>query len=222
MTTRPRRGALGDPRPTRRAVSCGRPPGGGIGCDPAVLAASRARHPSAAGGPPPVERDACVGCGYASAAPATAARSVADLVALARRLLAPGGAARNADGLDRPPPAGCARFERVARLRDELHATANRVERVRLVDDPMIDAVRVRAARAVSAVLSPGQVLHQLDLVSDRLVEVLGALTPSEWRRVARLGEGVITLDGLIDDVLHGARHDLLDLMEVEGGAPPA
>lgn len=222
MTTRPRRGALGDLRPTRRAVSCARPPGGGIGCDPADLAASRARHPSAAGRPPPVERDACVGCGYASAAPATAARSVADLVALARRLLAPGGAARNADGLDRAPPAGCARFERVARLRDELHATANRVERVRLVDDPMIDAVRVRAARAVSAVLSPGQVLHQLDLVSDRLVEVLGALTPSEWRRVARLGEGVITLGGLIDDVLHGARHDLLDLMEGEGGAPPA
>jgi hypothetical protein len=86
----------------------------------------------------------------------------------------------------------------------------------------VIDAVRVRAARAASAVLSPGQVLHQLDLVSDRLVQVLGALTPGEWRRVARLGEGVITLGGLIDDVLHGARHDLLDLMEVEGGAAPA
>lgn len=222
MTTRPRRGALGDSRPTRGAVACGRPAGRGSGQDSALLAASRARHPSAAGGPPLVEREACVGCGYASAAPATAARSVADLVALARALLAPGGAARDDDGLDRPPPAGCARFERVARLRDELHATANRVERFRLVDAPVIDAVRVRAARAASAVLSSGQVLHQLDLVSDRLVEVLGALTPGEWRRVARLGDGIITLGGLIDDVLHGARHDLLDLMEVEGGAAPA
>jgi hypothetical protein len=152
----------------------------------------------------------------------TAARSVSDLVALACRVLGPGESAWGVDGPSRPSSAGCTRLERVAMLRDELHATANRVERFRLTDDPVIDAVGVSPARAASAMLSPGQVLHQLDLVSDRLVEVLGALTPGEWRRVARLGEGVITLGGLIDDVLHGARHDLLDLMEVEGGAPLA
>ncbi|MGE3447806.1 MAG: hypothetical protein AB7H92_09535 [Microbacteriaceae bacterium] len=219
MTTRPHHGALDRPRPSRRPAPCDRP-SGGSGGDVTLLAASQARHPSAAQRSLPVEHSGCVGCGYQAADPVSAARSVSDLVVLARRALDPGEAAGGVDGPGRPSPAGCARFERVARLRDELHATANRVERFRLTDDPVIDAVRVRAARAASAMLSPGQVLHQLDLVADRLVQVLGALTPGEWRRVGRIGDSVITPGGLIDDVIHAARHDLLDMAAVEG-APP-
>lgn len=214
MTTRPSRGVLGDQWPVRRAASCSRLPGLG-GRDPRELAASRARHPSAACAPTSVGTDACAGCGYVAAGPSTAARAVSDLVVLARRVLELGDEADDLSG--RVAASAGARFERVARLRDELHATANRVERFRLTDVPMIDLVRVHATRAATMMLSLGQILHQLDLVGDRLVVTLGALTPAEWRRVARVGDDTITLGGVVDDVVHAARHDLLELVAVGG-----
>lgn len=212
MTTRPRQGVLGDQRLPRRTPSCSRVRALGD-LDSAALAASRARHPSSACDPPSVGHEACVGCGYVAADPGTATRSVSDLVALARRVLEPG----NAPDRDLSGRLAPTRFERVARLRDELHATANRVERFRLTAVPVIDVVRVHAARAATTMLSPGQILHQLDLVGDRLVAALGALTPGDWRRVGRVGDDTITLGELIDDVVHAARHDLLDLVATDG-----
>lgn len=173
------------------------------------LAAGRARHPSAAKASPADDVDRCAGCGYEPVRPPTAVRAVTGIVDLARALLDP------MLGSGNHPPAARekAMVGRVARLRDELHATTNRVERFGLMHRPSIDAVRVRTPTAATAVLAPGQVLHQLDLVAARLVAVLHAQAPSDWHRVADMGDSTVTLSRLVDDVLHPAHHDLLDLV---------
>jgi hypothetical protein len=105
------------------------------------------------------------------------------------------------------------RLHRVARLRDELHVTSNRIARFGDDEHPLLDPVRIMAPLASSAVLAPAHLLVQLDLAAGRLVGHLYALTAADWRRTGRMGDRLVTLGDLVDDVVHAGTHDLLDLL---------
>lgn len=168
------------------------------------LAASRARHPSSATTVDAAAGHGCDACGYVEVTPVCAAGAVRRVTALAHRAL---------DGV---PPRGT--LDRVARYRDELHATANRVERIRSDPRAVVQPVRVHAATAATSTLGPAHLRHQLDLTARRLSALLDELLPAHWRRTARLGEAATTtIPGLVDAVLHPATHDLLDLCDGAG-----
>lgn len=104
-------------------------------------------------------------------------------------------------------------LQRVARLRRELHVTANRVARFGVDEHPILDPVRVSAPIASSAGLAPGRLLFQLDLAAGRLVALLDALSADDWTRAGRMGDRVMTLGELVERVLHTGSHDILDLL---------
>jgi hypothetical protein len=105
-----------------------------------------------------------------------------------------------------------AALQRVARLRDELHVTANRVARFDLDEHPSVDPVRVMAPTAASSLLTPEQLVFQLELTAGRLINLLDPLTPRDWARTCRVGDGSLTLGALVHQVLDQAVDDLVDL----------
>jgi RNA polymerase-binding transcription factor DksA len=217
---------VGDPR-SREMIGCdeddiveqidrGRAPGipPPVASHPLALAESRARHPSSARHDEEQHESTCPACGSTSTTPADAAEAVRRLVALARRLLRGNSdeARRHLSG--RPTTLDWSPWERTARLRDELHVTANRVARFGVDDQPIVDPIRITAPTAAGAGLGPEQLLFQLDLSAGRLVALLGPLSEWDWTRTCQLGDRLVTLGELVDRVLHGAVHDLLDLLQ--------
>jgi hypothetical protein len=114
---------------------------------------------------------------------------------------------------DRPSSEHTSSLRRVARLRDELHVTANRVARFGDDEHPVLDPVRVMAPTASSAALAPAHLVFQLDLTAGRLAGYLDALVAADWSRTGRMGDRVVTLGDLVEDVVHTGTHDLLDLL---------
>jgi hypothetical protein len=184
-----------------------------IAGDPLALAASQVRHRSSVGRYRTHDEPTCPARGSASTTADNAPDAVRRVVGLARQLLGGGSdeQRRNVDG--RPPTVDEARLERVARLRDELYATANRVARFGLDEHPVVDLVRITGPTATSAALGPAQLLFQLDMSASRLIAILEPLSARDWTRTGGMGERVVTLGDLVDRVLHGASHDLLDLL---------
>jgi hypothetical protein len=111
-------------------------------------------------------------------------------------------------------------LERVARLRDELHATANRVARFAVDDLPIVDPARTTTPTDAS-MLAPEQVLSRLELTAGRLITLLEPLSAREWARTGRMGDRLVTLGEIVDRVVHGAAHDLLDLLGSTAGLVP-
>jgi hypothetical protein len=181
--------------------------------DPIALAASQARHRSSVGRCRTHDPPTCPACGSASTTADNAPDAVRRLVGLARELLGGGSdeQRRNVDG--RPPTVDESRLERIARLRDELYATANRVARFGLEEHPVVDLVRITGPTATSAALGPAQLLFQLDMSARRLIALPEPLSSHDWTRTGGMGERVVTLGDLVDRVLHGASHDVLDLL---------
>ena len=143
--------------------------------------------------------------------------AVREIVALAGDLL------RDGPGQDLPSiPASelALRVNRVARLRNELHVTANRVAEFSYEEHPRLDAVRITASTASVPALVAPRVLVQLDLTAARLIKYLDALSATDWKRTGRAGDELVTLGELVDDVVHTARHDLLDLMHAAPSCP--
>jgi hypothetical protein len=105
------------------------------------------------------------------------------------------------------------RLERVARLRDELYATANCVARFGLDEHPVVDLVRITGPTATGAALGPAQLPFRLATSARRLIALLEPLWARDWTRTGGMGERVVILGDLVDRVLHGASHDLLDLL---------
>jgi hypothetical protein len=168
------------------------------------LAASRARHPSVTTGHEPdrlgFPLSRCDACGYADATPTNAVAAVRRVTDLALRLLA-------------AAPTGHA-LERVARLRDELHATANRVDRIRSDQNAAVPPVRVHASTAATPELAPAQLRYQLNLTTSRLRALLDEVAPLHRPGTAGAGqEATTTIASLLNGVLHGATHDLIDLL---------
>lgn len=177
-----------------------------------VLVDSRARHPSAARSQESHAEFACPRCGSTSTTAGNASDAVRRLVALANHLL------REDPQQDGQHPGGspeqlAARLQRVARLRRELHVTANRVARFGVDERPILDPVRVSTPIASSAGLAPGRLLFQLGLAAGRLVALLDALSVDDWTRAGRMGDRLMTLGELVEPVLHTGSHDILDLL---------
>jgi hypothetical protein len=114
---------------------------------------------------------------------------------------------------DRPSSESTSNLLRVARLRDELHVTANRVARFGDDEHPLLDPVLISAPTASSAVLARAPLLFQLDLTAGRLIRHLDALAAADWKRTGRMGDRVVTLGDLVEGVVHTGTHDLLDLL---------
>jgi hypothetical protein len=181
--------------------------------DPLALAESQARHPSSLGRYRTHDEPTCPACGLASTTAGNAPDAVRRLVGLARQLLGCGSDEQRRHFAGRRLPVDESRLERVARLRDELYATANRVARFGLDEHPVVDLVRITGPTATSAALGPGQLLFQLDLSAGRLIALLEPLSSRDWSRTGGMGEQVVTLGDLVDRVLHGACHDILDFL---------
>lgn len=195
-------------------------PVGTVAPHPVALAESGARHPSSARHDEERHETTCPVCGSTSTTPADAAEAVRRLVALARRLLRGESdeARRHLSG--RPTTFDWSLWERTARLRDELHVTANRVARFGVDDHPIVDRIRITASTAAGA-LGPEQLLFQLDLSAGRLIALLGPLSDWDWTRTCHLDGRLVTLGELVDRVLHGAVHDLLDLLHAAAVLAP-
>jgi hypothetical protein len=135
------------------------------------------------------------------------------LVALANRLLGagPDGEGRRVVGR---PTLDRSRLDRVARLRDEFHATANRVARFAVDDCPNVEPVRITAPSVASTILPPTQLLSQLHLTASRLIRMLTPLSSGDWTRTCLMGGRVVTLGDLVGQVLDGAARDMLELLE--------
>ena len=151
-------------------------------------------------------------CGSTTMPAAGASEAVRWLLTLADQLLRGSSDEGRRQFLGRPTTLEWSRLERVARLRDEFHATANRVARFAVDDCPSVDPVRTTAPTAASAV-PPEQLLSQLDLTAGRLIAVLTPLAPRDWTRTCLMGDRVVTLGELVERVLDGAAHDLLELL---------
>jgi hypothetical protein len=183
-----------------------------VGGDLLAFAESQARHPSS------VRRDwthdvpPCPACGSASTTAGNAPDAVRRLVGLARQLLGGGSDERRRNVEGSPPRVDESRLGRIARLREELYATANRVARFGLHEHPVVDLVRITGSTATSAALGPAQLLGQLDMSASRLIGLLEPLSPRDWTRTGGMGERVVTLGDLVDWLLHAASHALLDL----------
>jgi hypothetical protein len=125
------------------------------------------------------------------------------LVAVATRLLlAP---VDGVEGADQGPVgmASALAARRVARLRIELHVTANRVARFGFDERPTVDMVRIPpTTTAAGALLAPRVVLYRLGLTVDRLAGLIGRLSADDWERVARVGDSPVTLGAIVDEAL--------------------
>jgi hypothetical protein len=113
-------------------------------------------------------------------------------------------------------------LQRVARLSDELHITANRVARFGYDEHPFLSSDRVTAPAATRAVLGPGPLLFQLDLTATRLLGHLDTLSAADWMRTGRMGDRIVTLGELVSGVVYAGIHDLLDLLGAASILPPA
>ncbi len=104
------------------------------------------------------------------------------------------------------------RLARVARLRDELHVTANRVCRFRDDAHPVVDPIRITAP--ISGSRAPAQLIFQLDLTAGRLVAHVDALSDDGWTRSGKVGGEFVTLGEVVERVLQRSTHDLLALVD--------
>jgi hypothetical protein len=140
------------------------------------------------------------------------------LVAVATRLLVP------ADGAERsePAPHGVgaeSAAPRVARLRNELHVTANRVARFGFEARPTVDVVHVPPTAAAGALRAPRVVIYRLGLTVDRLAGLIARLSADDWKRVGLVGDRQVTLGAIVDEALQ-AGFDLLRLQSPPEARP--
>lgn len=152
-------------------------------------------------------------CGSASTTAARAADVVRQLLTMAAALLADDRQGERAQ-IGRPMKLRRSRAERVARLRDEMHVTANRVARFDVEEFPLVDPVQIERPAASSAALAPAQVLVRLELAAGRLGALLDRLPAGAWSRGCRMGARQVTLGELVDLVLCSAIEDLIDLQQ--------
>ena len=153
-----------------------------------------------------------------SSSSADAVDALRRLVAAATQVLVP------ANGEERPdqgPPgvSSAPAARRVARLRNELHVTANRVARFGFDAHPTVDVVRIPPTTAAEALLAPSVVLYRLGLAVDRLARLIGRLPADDWERVGLVGDRQVTLGAIVDEALQ-AGFELLRLQSPPEARP--
>jgi hypothetical protein len=98
--------------------------------------------------------------------------------------------------------------ERACRVRDELHAVANRVGRLLETPGARLAPIEIPpphigpgARRAATGTL--------IGFAAERLADMVEDLTASEWCIEGRIGDSTTTIEELVARALHTARQDL-------------
>ena len=160
-----------------------------VAIDPAVLAASRGRHPSSN-----VDRAACGTCGFSPPARADIADALRRLPSTWQRALA----------------AHPTLIDRAAFLRDDLHAVANRVARLLAAPGTRLSVVTIHVPTALTAgIASPAIVVHRLRMAADRLRRLVEPLRTGGWDVTGSVGDGFVTVTQLVHVPLHHSHRDL-------------
>lgn len=156
----------------------------------------------------PIDRGPTLAWRAPSSSSADALDALRRLVAVATQLLEPTDSDERTD--HGPLPGASAQAaRRVTRLRNELHATANRVARFGFEARPTLDVVHVPPTAAAGALLAPRVVTYRLGLTIDRLAGLIARLSADDWKRVGLVGDRQVTLGALVDEALQ-VSHDLL------------
>lgn len=90
-----------------------------------------------------------------------------------------------------------------ARLRDELHAVANRIARLAETPGAPISPISGQARRPEALVTQPGVGAARIELAVDRLADLVEALSPEQWEAKGTFGRSSITIGELVARPLH-------------------
>lgn len=88
--------------------------------------------------------------------------------------------------------------EEVARLRDELHAVANRVTRLLAAPDARLATMDIGRPTALAGRASPELVLARLAMAAERLADIADRLGEQQWRTTGQLGSDAVTIGQLV------------------------
>lgn len=137
---------------------------------------------------------ACMSCGFE---PPTRARAATELRSLSAVWVS---ALQTSDSVV---------HERAAKLRDELHAIANRVGRLLETPGALLPPVRIQAPTAVSGAIPPELRGALIRVAVDRLAELVDRLRRADWRVSGRLGDTSVTIGELVAEPLHSSHRHL-------------
>jgi hypothetical protein len=186
---RPKGRAPGIPPPTGRAPKCAATivpgPQPLDNRDGSLRSAHRQSPPSV---------DPCSQCGFQAVAPAGTSSALRALPQACRDAL------RRGDH---------AVVEEVARLRDELHAVANRVARLLVAPGSTLAAMDIGSPTALAGPSNPELLVAILTMAAGRLADITDRLGEADWRLVGQLGPETVTVGQLVEVPLHSA-HRLL------------
>ena len=148
--------------------------------------------------PVPTDRDgpspsACADCGFTPPAPGDTADALREL---------PGGWR---DALRRDSSF----VEPAARLRDEIHAVTNRVDRIMAAPGSHLARVIVHTPTALATPTSEDLLIRLLHLSADRLADLIESLPPGAWEIGGRVAGGPVTVRELVQVPLHHSHRDL-------------
>jgi hypothetical protein len=99
--------------------------------------------------------------------------------------------------------------QEVARLRDELHAVANRVARLLAAPGSTLAALDLGAPTALAGPSSPGHLVAIVTMAAERLADMADRLGEGDRRVTGQLGQQTVTVGQLIALPLHSARRFL-------------
>jgi hypothetical protein len=158
------------------------------------MAANRRRHPSSAIEGVPPRAQSCPTCGFV---PPTRREIPGALRALFTEWQR---------AIDCGDPA---LIEGAARLRDELHAIANRVARVLTAPGASVSRVRIHAPTALAGASDRGLVLVLLGSSADRLADITDTMDPDQWELFGCVGSSFVTIAELVLMPLHASHRRL-------------
>jgi hypothetical protein len=161
-----------------------------LAVDPRELLASQGRHPSShiAG-----SGSGCDACGFTPLARGDIADALRKLPVAWQEAL-------------RSDPTF---VEPAARLRDELHAVTNRVERVLDEPDTSLASVTIHAPTALATPTSRDVLVSLLHLSANRLADLVESLSTDAWEMRGHVDEGTVTVRELAQVPLHHSHRDL-------------
>lgn len=112
-------------------------------------------------------------------------------------------------------------MEEVARLRDELHAVANRVARLLAAPGSALASMDIGSPTALAGPSSPGLLVAVLTMTAERLASMADRLGEEDWRVIGHLGTQTVTIGQLVALPLHSAHRILAAASGALHDAPP-
>jgi hypothetical protein len=98
--------------------------------------------------------------------------------------------------------------ERASRVRDELHAVANRVGRLLETPGATLAPIEISAPGKGfgASTVSTGAFIR---LAAERLARLVDGLSPEHWQIEGRIADSTITIEELVARPLHTSHHEL-------------